>query len=225
MVVRREQGAAADRVEQVLRHGPGDREAVVRARAAADLVEDHQRSPRRVAEDLGGLPHLHHERALAARDVVARAHAREDAVDEADLGLARRDVAAHLREDHDQREPEITLLRPFFERLVPSIALEHDPRKPAVDPANEPGEPQTTTLREVTEFMREHSTELTHRETRHEWQADRQRQVSAEHTEAAIHEARRRIDLAVHLDAMRQRRPNLATDRVDERKQHRLFVG
>ena len=103
VVVRREERAAADDVVQVLGDRPGDGEAVVGARAAADLVEDDQRAPRGVAQDGGGLAHLDHEGALAARQVVARADAREDAVDDADARALRRHVAAHLREDDDER--------------------------------------------------------------------------------------------------------------------------
>ena len=99
MVVRGEQRAAAHDVVQVLGDGPGDGEAVVGARAAADLVEDHQRAPRRAAQDVRRLAHLDHERALAAREVVARADAREHAIDDADARTARRHVAPHLSED------------------------------------------------------------------------------------------------------------------------------
>ena len=54
-------------------------------RASADLVENHQASPGRLAQDLGGLPHLDHEGGLAAREAVAGSHPGEDAVDDADL--------------------------------------------------------------------------------------------------------------------------------------------
>ena len=49
------------------------------------------------------LVHLHHERGLAARQVIRRAHAREDAVDNADLRAVRRDKAAHVRHQRDER--------------------------------------------------------------------------------------------------------------------------
>ena len=66
---------------------PGQRDAVVGAGAAADLVEDHQAARRRVVEDVRRLGHLHHERALAAAQLVAGADAREDAVGQADRRL------------------------------------------------------------------------------------------------------------------------------------------
>ena len=57
----------------------------------------------RVAQDLRRLAHLDHERRFAARQVVARADAREHAIADADARAARRDEAAHLRLDHRQR--------------------------------------------------------------------------------------------------------------------------
>jgi hypothetical protein len=54
---------------------------------AADLVEDHEAAVGRVVEDVRGLGHLDHEGRRAAREVVARADAREDAVDDADRRL------------------------------------------------------------------------------------------------------------------------------------------
>ena len=56
---------------------------------------------RGVAQDVGRLLHLDHEGGLAAQDLVGGADAREDAVDEAELGLARGHEAAHLR--HERR--------------------------------------------------------------------------------------------------------------------------
>ena len=91
VVVRGEEGAAADRVVQVLGDRPGERDAVEGAGAAADLVEDHQAARRRVVEDVRRLGHLDHERALAAAQLVAGADAGEDPVDDADPRLLRRD--------------------------------------------------------------------------------------------------------------------------------------
>ena len=68
VVVRREQRAAADRVVEVLRHRPRDRDAVEGGGAAANLVEDDERSAGRVVEDGARLGHLDHEgRAARAR--------------------------------------------------------------------------------------------------------------------------------------------------------------
>ena len=65
--MRGEQRAAADLVVQVLDHGPGQREPVVGAGAAADLVQDHQAAARGQVQNPRGLGHLDHERALPAR--------------------------------------------------------------------------------------------------------------------------------------------------------------
>ena len=92
------------RVVQVLGDGPGDGEAVIGGRAAADLVEDDQRVVGGVVEDVGGLAHLDHEGGLAAREVVAGADAGEDAIDEADARLAGGDAAADLRHEGDERD-------------------------------------------------------------------------------------------------------------------------
>ena len=88
-------------VVQGLHYGPGDREAVEGRRAPPDLVEQHQAARRDVVQDRRGLHHLDQERALAPREVVLRADAREHAVEDADPGFARRDEGAHLRHDHD----------------------------------------------------------------------------------------------------------------------------
>ena len=58
---------------------------------------------RGVAEDVGHLAHLDHERALPGGEIVGRADAREHAVDHADDGALGRDERAHLRHEHDER--------------------------------------------------------------------------------------------------------------------------
>ena len=82
---------------------PGDAEAVEGRRAAADLVEHDQAARGRGVQDVGGLLHLDHERRVAARDVVRCADAREDAIDQRDLRLARRHERSGLRHDAEQR--------------------------------------------------------------------------------------------------------------------------
>ena len=89
-------------VVQVLRHGPRDGDAVEGRGAAADLVQDDERARRGVVEDVGRLLHLDEEGRAAAREVVGRADAREDAVDEPDAGGVGGDEAAGLREDGDE---------------------------------------------------------------------------------------------------------------------------
>ena len=88
---------------QMLDRRPGDRQAVEGRGAAPDLVEDDQRAFAGLIEDRGGLHHLDHEGRASAGEIVGRADAREQAVDDADLGPLRRHEAAHLREHDDQR--------------------------------------------------------------------------------------------------------------------------
>ena len=86
----------------MLDHRPGQRHAVVGARAAADLVQDHQAPRRGRVQDPGRLDHLDHERALAAGQFVAGADAGEDPVGHADRRLLRRHEAADLGHQRDQ---------------------------------------------------------------------------------------------------------------------------
>ena len=104
VVVGGEEGAAADVLVEVFDDGPGEREAVVGAGAAADLVEDDEAARGGGVEDAGGLGHLDHERALAAGELVAGADAGEDAIGDADGGAAGRDEAAHLGHERQQRD-------------------------------------------------------------------------------------------------------------------------
>ena len=89
---------------QVLGHAPRDRDAVERGGAAADLVEHDERARRRVVEDVRRLLHLHEERGASAREVVARADAREHAVERAEAHRGGRHEAARLRHDGDRRD-------------------------------------------------------------------------------------------------------------------------
>ena len=88
VVVGGEQRSAAEPrlVVQVLDHRARDRHAVVGARAAPDLVQNNQAAASALHQQRGRLGHLDHERALAGGDVVLCADAREDPVDQADLG-------------------------------------------------------------------------------------------------------------------------------------------
>jgi hypothetical protein len=56
-----------------------------------------------VREDLRGLLHLDHERRVARGEIVRRADAREDAVDDADVRPRGGHEAANLRHQRDQR--------------------------------------------------------------------------------------------------------------------------
>ncbi len=105
-----EEGLAAElsRIVEILHDGAGDRQPVECARSTADLVEHDEASRRCVGEDVGGFEHLHHERALAGRDVVLGADAREDAVDDANAGLVggnERSDLGHERDEGDLAQP------------------------------------------------------------------------------------------------------------------------
>ena len=74
-IMRGEQGEGADPAGQFQGAGPGQRQAVEGAGAAADLVHQHQRGIAGVVQDVGGLLHLHHEGGAAAGQVVRCADA------------------------------------------------------------------------------------------------------------------------------------------------------
>ena len=57
-----------------------------------------------MVENVGSLVHLDHERRVAPCEVVARAHPREDPVDESDVAALCRHPASDLRQQRDQRD-------------------------------------------------------------------------------------------------------------------------
>ena len=82
-------------------------------------------------ENGGSLLHLHHERRLPARDVVRRADAREDAVDDRDLRVLRRHERPNLCQQRQQRRlPQIGGLaahvRTRQDHQLPRCAIEID---------------------------------------------------------------------------------------------------
>ena len=95
-------GAQARVVVQVLDHGAGDGDAVVGAGAAANFVEHDEAAGGGLGEDGGEFQHLDHEGAGAGGEVVVRADAGEDAVDDADGGAGGGDEAADLGHENDQ---------------------------------------------------------------------------------------------------------------------------
>jgi len=80
MVMRGKQCARPDAIVQVLDDAPRQAQAVKRARAPANLIENNKTARRGVVQDVGRLAHLDHEGGLPARKVVARADAGEDSV-------------------------------------------------------------------------------------------------------------------------------------------------
>ena len=109
--MRREERLRADLLVQMLDDAPREAEAVERAGAAADLVEDDEAPAGGVVEDVRRLAHLDHERALAPGEVVARADAREDAVEQVDPSRGGGDAAPGVREQREQRDlPDVGAL-------------------------------------------------------------------------------------------------------------------
>ena len=104
VVVRGEHRLAPHGVVQVPGHRPRDGDAVERGGAAADLVQQHEGAARGAVQDRAGLAHLDHERGLAPREVVRRAHPGEQPIHDSDLGGLTGDKAAHLSEDHDEAD-------------------------------------------------------------------------------------------------------------------------
>src|SRR5260370_3728123 len=80
VVMRREESAAAVDLVQILKSGPGDREAAEGRGAAADLVENDKGTRARLLQDRRGLDHLDHKRRPAARQIAAGAHPAEEAI-------------------------------------------------------------------------------------------------------------------------------------------------
>ncbi len=87
----------------MLDDGPSDGEAVERGGAAADFVEQNEARGRGVIEDGSDFGHFDEKCRAAAREIVASADARKDAVDDGQLGLARGNEAADLGHQDDER--------------------------------------------------------------------------------------------------------------------------
>lgn len=104
VVVRGEEGFGA--LEGVLVEefydGPGDGESVVGAGTAADFVEDDQGFIGSVIEDVGGFVHFDHEGGVTASEFIGGADAREDAVDDADVGVKGGDPRTDLGHEGDE---------------------------------------------------------------------------------------------------------------------------
>ena len=102
-IVGREQREAAILLGELVRDGPGERQAVEGRRAAPDLVDQHQALRRRAVEDVRGLGHLDHERRAPAGEIVGGADAREDRVERTERALPRRNERAAVRQQRDDR--------------------------------------------------------------------------------------------------------------------------
>ncbi len=69
---------------------------------APHLVDQQQRAPRAAPQDIRRLGHLHVERRLPRREIVAGTDARKDAIDGPELHRLRRNERADLRHDRQQ---------------------------------------------------------------------------------------------------------------------------
>ena len=105
VVVRREKRLCAGflLVAQVLHHRPRNRQAVKRAGAAPDFIQNDEGFCGRVAQDVRRFAHLHHERGLSAGEVIRRADAGENAVGDGDFRFLRRDERPDVRHQRNQR--------------------------------------------------------------------------------------------------------------------------
>ena len=99
MVVRGEEADAADVRGDMVQHRLGDRDAVVAARAAAELVEDDEGARAGFGEDLFGFGELNEEGGLCGEDVVVGAEAGHDSVDRGEAGGGAGEVEADLGHD------------------------------------------------------------------------------------------------------------------------------
>ena len=87
---------------QMFDNGPGNREAVERGGAAADFIQQNETGGSSVSEDAGDFAHFHEKSGAAAREIITCANARENAVGDGKLGLARGNKTTHLRHQNDQ---------------------------------------------------------------------------------------------------------------------------
>ncbi|MNO85325.1 hypothetical protein D3C76_766960 [compost metagenome] len=100
-VVRGEQRVGTQ-LGQALGGGPGQRQAVEGAGAAAHFVHQHQAAVGGVVQDVGGFAHLDHEGRTATGQVIAGADTGEYSVHQRQLATGCRDKAADVRHQHDQ---------------------------------------------------------------------------------------------------------------------------
>ncbi|MNV30376.1 hypothetical protein D3C71_1216400 [compost metagenome] len=103
-IVRGKQREGAGLVVQVRGNAAGQRQAVERAGAPADLVHQHQAVGRGGVQYLRGFGHLQHEGGLRVGQVVGRADAGVDGVDGPQAATGGGHVAADAGQQHDERD-------------------------------------------------------------------------------------------------------------------------
>src|SRR5208282_5338863 len=102
VIMRGEQRASAGVLLQVLDDSPGDGKTVKRRGTTSHFVEKDKTRGSRVMQDGCDFAHLDEKCGAAAREIIAGADAREDAVGDGKLGLASRNEGAHLRHQYNQ---------------------------------------------------------------------------------------------------------------------------
>ena len=103
MIVRRKKRAAVVALVQVLQRGPSNREAIIRRRAAPNLVENNKRTFIRLIEDRGGFHHLDHKSRAPPCQIITRAHTAEKLAHNPHTCRHRRHIASHLCQHSNQR--------------------------------------------------------------------------------------------------------------------------
>ena len=101
-IMGRKQGVGTDAAGEVDGTGPGQRQAVVSAGAAADFVHQYQAVRGGVVQNIGGFRHFDHERRAAARQVVAGSDTGKNPVDRTDHRRLGRNPASCMRQQDDQ---------------------------------------------------------------------------------------------------------------------------
>ena len=103
MIMRSKQRFCLDAVMDIFHNCVGNAHTVKGAGTASHLVEDNQTVLRSVFQNLRYLIHLHHKGALACCQIITGTDARKNLIHRANASLTRRNKAANLRHQHQQR--------------------------------------------------------------------------------------------------------------------------
>ncbi len=131
VIMRCKQRPCAHAFVQVLRERPGDADAVERAGAAPNLIQQNQTPFRRSVDNVRRLVHLDEKRTFARRNVVACANACINLVHQPNNGFLRRNKASYLCQQHNKpRHPQVTRLaahiRAGDDQDLVRLNVEHD---------------------------------------------------------------------------------------------------
>ena len=86
----------------VFQGGPGNRQPIKCRGAAPNLVEDNQRTIRRLIKNGRGFHHLNHKSRPAPGQIIRRPDAAKHPVNDANMGRLRGNEGAHLRQNGNQ---------------------------------------------------------------------------------------------------------------------------